>query len=69
MKRIIIGLLILNTVHVFAESNQHNQPKKAEVRVKEDTSRPPKRVPRALEERMQDEIYGVRLDETLNKKD
>lgn len=57
--------MVIGSTTFIAQANKQDQPVKKEVKLKTDK----KKIPSRLQERMQDEMQGVRIDESFNNKE
>lgn len=65
MKKIILCFIVIGSTTFIAQATKQEQPVKKEIKVKTDK----KKIPSRLQERMQDEMQGVRVDESFNRKE
>ena len=65
MKKIMLCFIVIGSTTFIAQATKQEQPVKKEMKVKTDK----KKIPSRLQERMQDEMQGVRVDESFNRKE
>lgn len=65
MKKIILCFMVIGSTTFIAQATKQERPVKKEIRIKTDK----KNIPSKLQERMQDEMQGVRVDYSGNRKE
>lgn len=65
MKKIILCAIVISSTTLLAQVAKQERPEKKEIKMRTDK----KRIPSKLQERMQDEMQGVRVDDSFNRKE
>lgn len=61
----MLCFIVIGSTTFIAQATKQERPVKKEIRIKTDK----KKIPSKLQERMQDEMQGIRVDESLNQKE
>lgn len=65
MKKIFLCFIVICSTTFIAQATKQELPVKKEIRIKTDK----KKIPSKLQERMQDEMQGIRIDESSHRKE
>ena len=65
MKKIILCAIVISSTTLLAQVAKPERPTKSDIKTNTDK----KKIPSKLQERMQDEIQGIRVDETFGRKE